>query len=315
MIKDIKIEIDYTTWIKSVPMTLKSLPHKERFDLRSVLLHIGTVTSHPTDYGININSFWAYLRYINCFEISRDFKLNEKWNDIDSHQKTILSDDFGMGFASYYLTKYMNLICIVDTGFCIKHLPSLTINKKSKQGPSKTPDFILMDSSYNLHILECKGTQTSRGVLNRQITSGIVQKNNINDPSSIISEKLVTGIFIPQFNALDSAAFKIIDPEFELDFSNIEKNDLIMRLLQGQLAKEIHLAGQQSLANQIAEIDDLEKTTINNLFNWGNMNSLQQDKEIQINGIVINFYFDFDFLNKFIQKRGFLQIFVSDYVK
>ena len=39
----------------------------------------------------------------------------------------------------------------------------------------------------------------------------------------IISEKLVTGIFIPQFKSTEQAYFKIIDPEFSLDFADVKR--------------------------------------------------------------------------------------------
>lgn len=266
MKKCIDIEIDYSTWgTASVPKSLKGLPENENFNLIEVLIHIGLVTSHPEEHGININSFWAFLRYVNCFELGTDFKLNEKWNDIDPHQKTILSDDFGMGFASYYLYKKMDIISIIDTGFFLKYLPSLSVLKKSKRGPSKTPDFILLDSSYNIHILECKGTQNSLDSLERQIADGISQKGNLKDPSKIVNEKLVTGIFIPQYNSKDRSKFKIIDPDFPMDFSIISKDEILLRSFQGQLAKEIQIFGNRKIGNHIAELKNLNELQLDKL--------------------------------------------------
>ncbi len=263
--KDILIEIDYSTWTGSVPTNLKGKSGYSSFDMLEVLIHIGLATRHPEQLGISVNDFWAFLRYVNCFLEGSDFRLNEKWQDVDPHQKTILSDDFGMGFASYYLTKHMNLISFVDTGYFLKHIPSLLISNRSKRGPSKTPDFIMLDSSFEMHLLECKGTQSSIKNLDKQIESGLPQKNNLRDPKRIISEKLVTGIFIPQYNSATNAAFKIIDPEFTLDFNEVDKEDLIIRALQGQFSKELHMLNLTKFGNEVANKDKLEDIKISNI--------------------------------------------------
>jgi stress-induced morphogen len=233
--------------------------------LLEVLLHIGLSTRHPEHLGISVNDFWAYLRYVNCFLSGRTFRLNQKWQDVDPHQKTILSDDFGMGFASYYLTNNMKLLAFVDTGYFLKHIPSLRINNRSKRGPSKTPDFILLDESYDLHLLECKGTQSSLNSLNKQLASGKPQTQNLKDPKGIISEKLVSGLFIPQYNSSDNAVFKIIDPEFSMDLRNVEKADIVFKALQGQFAKELHLLNLTTLGNEIANTDKIENIKIDTI--------------------------------------------------
>ncbi|MEK4750446.1 hypothetical protein NST77_23415 [Niallia sp. FSL W8-0177] len=306
MNKCIDIDIDYSTWAAGgIPTSLSGLPNNENFNLIEVLIHIGLVTSHPEEHGINLNSFWAFLRYVNCFETGIDFKLNEKWNDIDPHQKTILSDDFGMGFASYYLHKHMNIISIIDTGFFLKYLPSLSVLKKSKRGPSKTPDFILLDSSYNIHILECKGTQSSLDSLEKQILDGISQKGNLNDPSKIVSEKLVTGIFIPQYNSTSSSKFKIIDPEFSMDFSNVSKDEVIFRSFQGQLAKEIQIFGIRELGNHIANKKILSEIQLDKLVEELQLNHFDSNitKEFYQDGLKWSVDFDITVLKKYKRNQ------------
>ncbi|MCU5534299.1 hypothetical protein OCA90_26815 [Bacillus cereus] len=277
--KKINVNIDEDSWgTTPVPSSILGIPNQENFNLIEVLIHIGMVTRHPEDYGININTYWAFLRYVNCFKEGEKFKLNKKWEDVDSHQKTILSDDFGMGFASYLLTKYMDIIAIVDTGFFLKYLPSLLgLNKKSKRGPSKTPDFILLDSSGDLHILECKGTQTSINRLEKQLDDGKEQVDNLNDSGGIISEKLVTGIFIPQFNSTEKAYFKIIDPEFSLDFADVKKEEVVVRCLQGQLAKELQMVDKREWGNYIANIKDLKAVNLEHLFEEFKINDVNLD--------------------------------------
>lgn len=316
--KDILIEIDDSTWSGSVPKNLKGKSGPLSFDMLEVLIHIGLATRHPEQVGISVNDFWAFLRYLNCFSEGSDFRLNEKWQDVDPHQKTILSDDFGMGFASYYLTKQLNLISFVDTGYFLKHIPSLLINNRSKRGPSKTPDFILLDSSFEMHLLECKGTQSSIKNLNKQIDSGLPQKRNIRDPKGIINEKLVTGIFIPQYNSSTDAIFRVIDPEFTLDFNEVEKEELIIRALQGQFSKELQMLNLTKFGNDVANEDNLEEVKIDNVVELiTNKQEIIYEQHILDNDEEIKWTvgYDLEFL-KAMQEKGvdnLLQLFKEMY--
>lgn len=305
--KELSVVIDYTTWnSKPIPSSLNGKHGKCSFDLNEVLLHIGLATRHPEQSGISLNDYWALLRYKNCFEPSVDFKLNKKWIDIDSHQKTILSDDFGMGFASYFLNKEMQLMTMVDTKYFLKYLPSLSTFHTSKNGSSKTPDFILLDRFYNIHLLECKGTQSSLSKLNKQLEGGVDQKKNIKDPGGIVSEKLVTGVFIPQFDSKQDATFKIIDPEFALDFSKVTKEEIIYKSFQGQLAKELHIFGMVNLGNEIAVSKNLNEIKLDEIISaitlQGNTN-LEQDY-LNKDEIELVLRYDLSLLKEYNNKKG-----------
>lgn len=306
--KDILVAVDYSTWrdpSKPVPSSLVGISGNNTFSLVEVLLNISFATRHPTRTGMSVNDYWAFLRYINCFEDSKDFKLNKDWKDVDAHQKTILSDDFGMGFALYYLTKKMNLLTFVDTTYFLKHLPSLSTRHKSKNGPSKSPDFILMDEFYNIHLLECKGTQHSLNTLTKQMNNGIPQKQNINDPFGIVDEKLVTGLFIPNFNSSNAATFRIIDPEFALDFSKVSKKEIIALSLQGQMAKELHLFGLNYLANKVANSDDLNEIRLNEIIEAisSQDNVSYQQEGVSKMSIFWEVQYNLSFLRKYDNKK------------
>jgi len=300
--KNVLINVDEDSWKK-----YKTLPPASfvtgnlNFNFIEVLLHIGLATRHPEEIGISVNEFWAFLRYINCFQTDSSFKLNKKWADVDPHQKTILSDDFGMGFASYYLTKKMKIMAMTNTGYFLKYLPSLSVRSTSKRGPSKSPDFILLDQYLNLHILECKGTQNSIGALNQQMIKAASQKYNVSDTKGIISEKLRTGLFIPQFNSKDDAHFEVADPDFSLCFDSIDKNVIITKVLQGQLAKELHMVNLISLANSVASASDLKLIKVDTIIETiSNTAEIAYDQSILNDSAKIKWsvYFDLSFLEE-----------------
>ncbi|WP_010289431.1 hypothetical protein [Kurthia massiliensis] len=239
----IEVELDSTTWISgTVPIELSSLSNSLSFNLLELLLHVADATKNPNFINFQINDYWAFLRYQNCFKAPGDIVLNELFEDVDSHQKTILSDDMGMGFTSLILDRAFGLKTLTDTSYFIKYLGSLSSNRTSKHGPNKTPDFIALDNSLDLHIVECKGTQTSLSQSNTQLEKGITQKNNLNDPYHIINQKLAIGTFLARYNSKESSRIKIVDPDFDLDFSEKDiKDSIIYYSLLSQFLKELKL--------------------------------------------------------------------------
>lgn len=239
----INVELDNTTWIRgTVPTELSTLPRTLNFSLLELLLHVADATKNPNFINFQINDYWAFLRYQNCFNTSGHIVLNELFEDVDSHQKTILSDDMGMGFTSLILHRAFGLKALTDTSYFIKHLGSLSSNRTSRYGPNKTPDFIALDNSMNLHIVECKGTQTSLLTSDRQLEKGIIQKRNLNDPHHIINQKLAIGTFLARYNSQENSRIKIVDPDFDLDFSEKDiKNSIIYYSLLSQFLKELKL--------------------------------------------------------------------------
>ena len=76
-----------------------------------VTLLIGILTSPPRYSGLSLSNFWAQLRYLPA--LSRqvpELRLRRLWGDTDSHQKTLLSDDFGMGLPALYISGYADAV-------------------------------------------------------------------------------------------------------------------------------------------------------------------------------------------------------------
>lgn len=135
--------------------------------MRLDLIHTALWTRPPVSSGIHLSDFWAWLRYYPAIsEHHTELRLCEEWTDIDPHQKTILSDELGVGFTTYFLAEKLGCIGFMDTSYLQKRFKNHFSSKsKSRRGSSKSPDYVSIDSSRSLYILECKGTQTSRSAL------------------------------------------------------------------------------------------------------------------------------------------------------
>lgn len=227
-------------------------------DIDLTMLAIGYLTAPPRFEGLSLSHYWAWLRYrIALHPNGNDLKLRRIWREIDSHQKTVLSDDFGMGFPCHYLIDRHGFEDFADTKFLIKHLLGgvVAVLGTDLQGPSKSPDFIAVDNSGRLHILECKGTQSSRKCMYAAIARGIPQKNNLSN-GILFTSCMVGGIFVPQYKSRERAEIVFVDPEVDdllakLGDLGSEKVGAGVRRIS--LAKTLSMLGLWKAASAIVE--------------------------------------------------------------
>ncbi|MBI6201441.1 hypothetical protein [Providencia rettgeri] len=114
--------------------------------------------------------------------------------DLDAHQKTILSDDLGMGVPMVCLMKNLPLVDIVDGRYFLQRYSAshgAYQHRTEKRGPNKTPDFVVYG-----HDRKCKGTQSGEAFRDNQIDSGISQKLSIKFPPGHTGQRLVSGLSI-----------------------------------------------------------------------------------------------------------------------
>jgi hypothetical protein len=78
-------------------------------------------TAPPTGYGFSLAEGWAFARYFGAVAAIPDFSLSRPWDDIDTHQKTILSDDWGVGVAGLIATSVFEPAAIANTGEWLRH--------------------------------------------------------------------------------------------------------------------------------------------------------------------------------------------------
>ena len=239
MNRTISVEVMDATW--PGPGHLPAFPgsfHRgtQQWDINfpAMLLMIGHLTTPTSSTGVSLSEFWAWVRYLSAITPDPDLRLTRSFSDLDAHQKTILSDDFGMGAPLLWLNEHLDLDRIVDGRYFVEYVAAsvgATQQRTAKRGPNKTPDFVARDVSGEWHVIECKGTQSGREYSARQLgqagpppTGGIAQKRSIKFPTSHTGQRLVSGLQIG-VEAGDPSRLTFIDPEPEDPFV-VGKEDL-----------------------------------------------------------------------------------------
>ena len=88
--------------------------------MAEVLLMIGRLTTPVLASGASLAEFWAFARYIFAWRSEEMLALTPEFAELDAHQKTILSDDIGIGLPLHWLSQRMNLIGICDGRYFIE---------------------------------------------------------------------------------------------------------------------------------------------------------------------------------------------------
>jgi hypothetical protein len=250
------VELHTHTWLtRRPPKSLRALAGRRRQNMLDVFTEIGRRTAPPISYGFTLSERWAWLRYFPALDSSRGLRLRPEWSDIDPHQKTILSDDFGVGLSMRILTDALKLQSITTTNYFLSRVDPAagSLRRSGRRGPAKSPDFICFDKSGTVHVIECKGTQSSLKTLRDQLGRGVEQKTNVVFTKARLGERLVGGVFVPQHEAEEDATLMICDPvvtdgiEVDLPFEQIA--NIVMR---GELASSLHLLGLPTLGNHVA---------------------------------------------------------------
>ena len=259
MKRNVLIEVNTRSWKrKRVPAKLSALDGTVRqMDVELALLHTAIWTRPPNYTGFDLADCWAWLRYARAFDSGPDLRLRNEWTHIDPHQKTILSDEVGVGFTTCLFWEILDFNDYADTLSVRDVLPDKFRLKGSKKvGPRKSPDYIARDRQGRFSILECKGTQTSVNVLEAAIRKGVSQKRNIVPVAGTkLAHSLVAGLFIPQASSNEQATVCISDPEADEHsgpISGVPAEDLTIAMTQISLAKQFALIGFVSVANELA---------------------------------------------------------------
>lgn len=258
MNRNIRISYDPSTWPgQAVPASITSIPLLRNTNILAGLIHTALRTRPPFIKGFHLSDLWAWIRYIFAIDSNIDLQLREEWEELDPHQKMILSDDFGMGFTTQLLAEEMNVTSFADTLHFIRvlHPFMLSLISSSRRGPTKSPDFIGLDGSNNIFVIECKGSQTSHAALFRSMRTGRLQKTHVGARTRFrIHSSLSVGLFIPQYRSRQQARIHIMDPDFfdfDESFESITSNEIIRSILHIDLAKYFALIEQYDLVNYL----------------------------------------------------------------
>ena len=255
-----------STWPgNKLPARFPSLPKQYEVDVAEVLLMIGRLTTPVLASGASLAEFWAYARYIFAWRSEKMLALTPEFAELDAHQKTILSDDIGIGLPLHWLSRRMNLIGICDGRYFIERYLATYggtyTGKAAKRGPGKAPDFICVSHSGKFHVVECKGTQTSTAYRDEQLglplvkglRGGRAQKRTVLFPANVAGERLACGTFISS-DPETRSSLKIIDPE-EPPLLQVGDDNAPMAfdpIARGTLAQMLRASGFPLAANLAA---------------------------------------------------------------
>jgi hypothetical protein len=204
-------------------------------DVAKAFLNAGTLSRPPSFTGLHPSDFWAWIRYYSALTPGPDLHLDAAWRHLDPHQKTILSDDWGVGFTTSVIGDALGIVGWTHTLEAMKRIGhGASFVHRPKTGLGKSPDFIGTDPAGKFVILECKGTQTSKAELNKQLRSGIDQKRNVllANPGDI-RERLAAGIFVSRSG--HRSTMRIVDPVGE-EGAVVDPEQLSEAILEANMA-------------------------------------------------------------------------------
>ncbi|HEX6372905.1 MAG TPA: hypothetical protein VF006_28540 [Longimicrobium sp.] len=196
----IRISESWPTPLLVAPGLLDLVETPQWVSFPHLFAHIADRTAPPTGYGFSLAETWALARYLGAVAGAADFSLSRPWDDLDSHQKTILSDDWGVGMASLVATAAFQPSAIANTGEWLRRSGGVASANRAprKRGPAKSPDFVFEDAQGRFHLVEAKGTQGSLKGLMGQLEDGRDQKENITfHDRSVEGVRLVVGTRVP----------------------------------------------------------------------------------------------------------------------
>lgn len=223
------------------------------------LLTVGYVTVPAHAARFSINSLWAWVRYFGALSRQDDFRLSKDFSEIDAHQKTILSDDFGVGVSLDVLFKALDIVDFCDGRYFIDRMAANAqieiAATGAKKGPNKSPDFIMRDANGRFHVVECKGSQSGRNYVRKQLRDAIPQKRSIVFHGDLRGQSLATGLVISNSEADYLSELIITDPISEDPILSIDERDdenAQESVARGKLSRALKLAGAVNLSRSVA---------------------------------------------------------------
>lgn len=241
MDREISLDIVRSSWprpprVPSFPSQFVSAPATIQMNVPVMLMMIGYLTTPAAVTGLTLSEFWAWVRYLAAVTPDSELRLTSAFTDLDAHQKTILSDDFGMGVPMLWLTEQFDFDRIVDGRYFMLRLAAsmgATARRIAKRGPSKTPDFVARDTAGIWHVIECKGTQSGDDYCRRQLgiagpppTGGIAQKRSVIFPRGHTGQRLVCGLTIASAGKSGRTRLRVVDPPPEEDPFEVTADEL-----------------------------------------------------------------------------------------
>ena len=219
-----------------------SPPRQVQITTADLLLSIGYITTPRIDNLVDLCSTWAKLRYIWAFDpepLPSNLRLSEEAQRIDFHQKSLLSDEVGVGMAALLIERFFNGTNPIDVDIAIRDQ-----NIDGLENQYRTsPDYLFERGNGSYIVVECKGTRSGRNNALAQLKRGTEQVPSLVFPEGDVPLQLVIGtsmsdtstrvnIIDPpndESSKKDKRTHKIEDKEqFEIEVRDIQRSNLFL---------------------------------------------------------------------------------------
>lgn len=251
------------------PAGVPSLQAVSKFTLRPIdlLKKIGQLTTPSSLNMAKYSASWATRRYFWAIEPGNGaFRLSRDARQLDFHQKTLLSDEFGMGMAGVIMDRFFQTDGFADISAA---LADPTLGLKHEGEPQ--PDYLMWNRTGGAYfVVECKGCQTSRSTALDQIRRGMEQVPTVKFTDT---NRSMTSLVIATI--LDRLSTKVIvldpPPDDEREF----KGDISRRVSH----REWQVESEQTLVPRILNLQR------SHLLKWSGQNRaaahIDQELEVQ----------------------------------
>ena len=277
--RTLNVTVDESTWTDvAFPPALHANRETCDINILMLLLWIGYLTIPTSLRGVSTSEYWAWVRYWHAVSNNGDdnrtegLKISRAFAELDPHQKTILSDDFGMGVPILWLNERVQFQSITDGRNFMDHLRGGDRANAGarKVGATKSPDFVARDTAGVWYVIECKGTQSGRAYRNRQLCErdehghpvggAVVQKRTIQFGEDVDYHCLACGLSIATEGKQGSSDLRIVDPpsessessDNELKIGEANLKSAIEALSRGRLARALRLTGLSWAASAVS---------------------------------------------------------------
>ncbi len=159
---------------------LGALQGRRPWDIRAIdLLHkIGFLTTPGWVNMARLSASWATRRYFwaigEPLGQQPNLRLSDDARRMDFHQKTLLSDEFGVGMAGLLMENFFGAGSFVDISIALNDPAAY---QGIQQDGDAQPDYLMWGNEADSpsYVVECKGTQTSRVMSYYQMRRGLEQ--------------------------------------------------------------------------------------------------------------------------------------------
>ncbi|HTF76082.1 MAG TPA: hypothetical protein VK620_17420, partial [Bradyrhizobium sp.] len=266
LVRKFDIAVDESTWPKNVVnQKLKSGSGRVDIDLGAALHELGTITMPSILSPASPALFWAWLRYYLAPSKHSDLRLTMDFSDLDPHQKGILSDDFGVALATHWVRKRLGPFTQIVDGrkFAnqFKDVQRKQHKSKAKVGMSKAPDFVMRDATGKWHILECKGTQSSREYQKSVLKTAIVQKHAIQLVGSVKGEQLASSVYLTNEKGQPRSHMLVVDPDEDdplIRLSGQQADEMVVKASRLTVARAMGAIGLNEVAIEMSLPPDID---------------------------------------------------------